>query len=191
MKRSVIVLLSAALLSTVASLASAEAKIGVVSISRLASESSLAKAANATLQAEFAPRQKEIETQGQALKAREDKYNKDSATMTDVQRAAVEKDLRDGYRDLQLKQSAFQDDLNSRKQEEQDKIQQALLEEIQGFARAQGYDLILADGVMYASAAYDVTGPILQSLQNRKPAAAAPAGAPAATPRPPASIAKP
>jgi Skp family chaperone for outer membrane proteins len=54
---------------------------------------------------------------------------------------------------------------------------------VQNFARAQGYDLILAEGVLYAAAAYDVTGPVLQALQNRgKAPAAAPAAAPARQP---------
>ena len=193
MKRTCIALFSAALLSGFATLAAADIKIGVVSIARLAQDSPQAKAANDALTAEFGPRQKTILTRQQTLKAREDQLNKDEATMTEVQRAAAEKELRDGYRDLQMQQSAFQDDLNARKQDEQEKIQRVLMDEVSSFAKAQGYDLILADGVLYATGALDVTSSILQGLQNRKPAAA-PAAAPATTPpanRPPASIAKP
>lgn len=185
MKRSVIVLLSAATLAGFASLASAaEPKIGVVSIQRLAAEAPQAKAANDAIRNEFAPKEREIQTQAASLKAREDKLQKDGATMTEVQRSGEEKALRDGYRELQLKQSAVQDDFNARRNEEQSKLNRVLLEEVQNFARTQGYDLILADGVLYATNALDVTGPVLQALQNRKGgAAAAPAPAkPAATP---------
>jgi outer membrane protein len=182
-KRSVIVLVSAIVSTGFASLAgAAEAKIGVVSIQRLAQEAPQSRAANETIRAEFAPKQKEIETQAVALKAREEKLTKDAATMTEVQRSAAEKELRDGYRDLQLKQSAFQDDLNARRTQEQEKLNGALLDEVQKFAKAQGYDLILADGVLYATTAYDVTGPILQGLKGGAPAAAKPATTPAPTP---------
>jgi outer membrane protein len=193
-KRSVTVLITAVLLTGVASLASAELKIGVVSIPRLSSESQQAKTANDALTAEFAPRLKTIQTRQQTLKSQEDKLNKDAATMTDVQRSAAEKDLRDGYRDLQMQQSAFQDDLNARKQDELEKIQRVVLEEVAAFAKAQGYDLILSDGVLYATGALDVTNSILQGMQSHK-AVAAPATAPGAAPapanKPPASIAKP
>jgi outer membrane protein len=180
-KRSVIVLLSVAALSGFATLAgAAEPKIGVVSIARLASEAPQAKSANDAIRNEFAPKEKEIQTQAASLKAREDRLQKDGATMTEVQRSAAEKELRDGYRELQLKQSAVQDDFNARRNEEQSKLNRVLLEEVQNFAKAQGYDLILADGVLYATNALDVTGPVLQALQARRPgAAAAPAAAPA------------
>jgi outer membrane protein len=181
-KRSVIVLVSAIVSTGFASLAGAEAKIGVVSIQRLAQEAPQARAANETIRTEFAPKQREIETQAQALKSREEKLTKDAVTMTEVQRSAAEKELRDGYRDLQLKQSAFQDDLNARRTEEQEKLNRVLLAEVQKFAKAQAYDLILADGVLYATNAFDVTGPILQGLQGTAPAAAKPATTPAPTP---------
>lgn len=176
MKRSVIVLLSVAALSGFASLASAaEPKIGVVSIQRLASEAPQAKAANDAIRNEFAPKEREIQTQATALKAREERLQKDAATMTEVQRSAAEKELRDGYRELQLKQSAVQDDFNARRNEEQSKLNRVLLEEVQNYAKSNGYDLILADGVLFATQALDVTGPVLQALQNRRSGTAAPA----------------
>ena len=196
MKRSVIVLISAVLLSGFATLASADMKVGFVNIPRLASESPQAKQANDALTAEFAPRQKTIQARQQTLKAQEDKLNKDEATMTEVQRSAAEKDLRDGYRDLQMQVSAFQDDLKARQQEEQDNIQRVVLDEVANFAKSQGYDLIVSDGVLYANSNMDVTSAILQAMQNRKAAAAPPApgatAAPAgASPGKPASTAKP
>ncbi len=189
MKRIVSVLLSTCALTLgVASVANAEAKIGYVSTQRLMAEAPQAKSAIALIQNEFAPREKEIQTMTVALKAREDKLAKDAATMSEVQRSAAEKELRDGYRDLQRKQSEVQDDFNARRNEEMSKLNRTLLEEVQAFAKAQGYDLILADGVIYATNALDVTGPILSALQNRKPGAAAAAPA-AAAPKPAAPAA--
>jgi outer membrane protein len=188
-KRSVSVLLSTCALALgVASVANAENKIGYVSTQRLMAEAPQAKAAIALIQAEFAPREKEIQTMTVTLKAREDKLAKDAATMSEVQRSSAEKELRDGYRDLQRKQSEVQDDFNARRNEEMSKLNRTLLEEVQVFAKAQGYDLILADGVIYATNALDVTGPILSALQTRKPGAA---GAPAPAAAPPAKPAAP
>ena len=69
-----------------------------------------------------------------------------------------------------------------------------VLEEVSAFAKAQGYDLILADGVLYATGALDVTNAILQGMQSHKAARRARDGAgaaPAPANKPPASIAKP
>jgi len=189
-KRSVTVLLSTcALALCVATTASAETKIGYVSTQRLMSEAPQAKAAIELIRAEFAPRERDIQNVTAALKAREDKLTKDAATMSEVQRSSADKELRDGYRDLQRKQSEVQDDFNARRNEEMSKLNRTLLDEVQVFAKAQGYDLILADGVIYATNALDVTGPVLAALQGRKPgaAAAAPATAPPAKPAAPAT----
>jgi len=193
-KRTAIVLLSAALLTGFAAQASAELKIGVVSIPRLAQESPQAKAAHDALSAEFGPRQKALLSQQDELKKKADQLTKDEPTMTDIQRAAKEREITNGNRDLDMQKSAFEDDLNSRQQEEQEKLQRAVIEEVAAFAKAQGYDLILADGVLYANGALDVTNSILQAMQNRKPDAATPAAAaPASKPasKAPPGIAKP
>jgi len=189
--RRAIVWLYAALLTGASSMACAEIKIGVVSIERLASESPQAKAATQALVSEFTARQKDIEAQMQALQARQDSLTKDAATMTELQKSAADKELRDGSRDLSAKRSAFEDDLNARKQDEQAKISRVVSEEVAAFARAQNYDLILADGVMFAAGALDVTSAILQGMQNRKPEAAAAPGAAAPAKKAPAAIAKP
>ena len=60
---------------------------------------------------------------GVSLKAREEKLPKDAATMTEVQRASAEKELRDGYRELQRKQAEVQDDFNARRNEEMSRLQ--------------------------------------------------------------------
>jgi outer membrane protein len=191
--RTAIVFLYAALLAGSASAVSAELKIGVVNIQRLAAESPQAKAANDAIQSEFTARWQDLQKQEAALQARQEKLTKDSATMTEIQKSAADKELRDGVRDLQAKRSAFEDDLNARKQDENAKISRVLDEEVVTFAKAQNFDLILADGVLYASGALDVTDALMQSMQSRRSGAAPPAppaGAAGKKTVPP-SIAKP
>ena len=77
--------------------------------------------------------------------------------MTEVQRAAADKELRDGYRELQRKQAEVQDDFNARRNEEMSRLQRVLLEEVGVYAKAQGFDLVLAEGVIYATSSLDIT----------------------------------
>ncbi len=169
------------------STAHAELKIGVVDTQRLMNDAPQAKSAIDQIRNEFAPRERELQTLGASLKAREDKLAKDGATMTEAQRTAAEKELRDGYRDAQKLQAEIQDDLNARRNEELSKLNRVLIEEVNAFAKAQGFDLILTDGVIYRTNALDVTGAILTAMQARRPAAAAPAAAPAPKPAAPAT----
>jgi outer membrane protein len=163
-------------------------KIGVVDYGRLYEESPQAKSAMDAIRTEFTPRQRDLQNQQATLKAKEDKLQKDGATMSEEQRARAEKDLRDSYRDLQRKQSEAQDDFNARRNEEMSRLQKTLIEQVRVYGKAQNFDLIVADGVIYATPTLDITPQILAALKSSAPAGAAkpaaatqtPAGAPAA-----------
>ena len=154
-----------------------EIKIGYVDYGRLGEESPQAKAALEVIRTEFTPRQRDLQTQQQTLKAKEDKLQKDGATMTPDQRGRAEKDLRDGARELARKQGEVQDDFNARRNEEMSRLQRTLIEEVRTYAKAQNFDLIIADGVIYSNPTLDITPAILTALQARAPKAAAPAPA--------------
>lgn len=180
MNRSAKFLLSTALAAICCvPVAHAELKIGVVNYNRLMQESPQAKVALDAIRTEFAPREKDVQTQAASLKAREEKLQKDAATMSEVQRSAAEKELRDSYRELQRKQAEVQDDFNARRNEEMSRLQRTLVEEVQVYAKAQAYDLVLADGVIFATGSIDITTAVLAGLTTRRPGAA-----PAAAPKP-------
>jgi outer membrane protein len=176
-RRSWSVLISGILaLGAAATPAWADLKIGVVQYARLMQESPQAKAAQDALRGEFAGKQKELQGQQAALKAKEEALQKDGATMTADQRTKAERDLRDGNRDLQQKVQAYQDDFNARQNEELSKLQKALVEEVQTYAQGEKFDLVLADGVIFAGPALDITPQVLAALQAhgvRAPAAGA------------------
>jgi len=160
----------------------AEPKIGVVDPQKLLLESPQGKAMAEAMQTEFAPRQRTLQAQGQALKAKEEKLQKDGATMTEDQRQRVEKELRDGARDFERSKSEFQDDVTARRNEELSRLQRTLLEEVRTYAKAQNYDVVLSgEAVLYFTPSDDITPAILAALQAR--GGAAPPARPAA-PRP-------
>jgi outer membrane protein len=163
----------------------AELKIGVVDYGRLVEESPQAKAALDSIRTEFTPRQRDLQSEQTTLKAKEERLQKDELTMTQDQRANAEKDLRDSYRDLARKQSEVQDDFNARRNEEMSRLQKTLIDEVRVYAKAQNYDLVIADGVIYTTPTIDITPAILTALQAHSPAAAHATTAPSPAPTPP------
>jgi outer membrane protein len=184
------ILASLALLAPLG-IAQAQTKIAVVNVPRLLDEAPQAKTAMQALQDEFAPRQKEIVAQQKDLKSKEEKLQRDGAVMAENERRNAEKDLRDGQRELARKQNEYVEDLNLRRNEEIGKLQRSLLQEVQTFARASGYDLVVGDGVLFVNESLDITPQVLSALQARfktgggavKPAA--PPAKPAAPPAKP------
>jgi outer membrane protein len=174
-----------AALAAVAAPAWAEMKIGVVQYSRLMQESPQGKTAQESLRNEFSGKQKELQVQDQSLKTREEALVRDSATMTPEQRSQVERQINEGRRELSLKANTMQDDFNARQNEELSKLQKTLVEEVQSYAQAQKFDLVLAgdSSVIFASPVLDITSQVLSALQARgarAPAASGPGAAPAA-----------
>jgi len=161
----------------------AEPKIGVVDPQRLLLESPQGKAMADSMQTEFAPRQRTLQAQQQALKAKEDKLQKDGATMTEDQRLRAEKELRDSARDFERSKGEFQDDVTARRNEEMCRLQRTLGEEVRNYAKAQNFDIVLSgESVIYATPTFDITPAILSALQSHAgstPAATKPAAAPA------------
>jgi outer membrane protein len=158
----------------------AELKIGVVDYGKLMEESPQAKTVVEAIRTEFTPRQRDLQNQQQTLKAKEDKLQKDGATMTEDQRARSEKELRDSYRDLSRKQQEVQDDFNARRNEEMSRLQRILIDEVRVYAKAQNFDLVIADGVIYSTPTLDITPAILTALQSHAGAATGKTSAPAA-----------
>ncbi len=115
------------------------------------------KTAMQALENEFAPRRRELLTMQNDLKASDEKLQKEGAVMSEADRAKAEKILRDQQREFSRKAGEFQDDASTRRNEEIGKVQRYLVTEIQGYANAQGFDLVLGDGVFFAKGPLDIT----------------------------------
>ena len=163
----------------------ADLKIGVVDYARLFDESPQAKVVRDSLQAEFGPRLQQLIAQESSLKAKGEKLQKDVATMTPDQRSKAEKELRDAARELERKKGELQDDSNAKRQEEMNKLQRSIILQVRDYAKSQSFDIVLADGVIYATPTVDITGAVLDALKASASRPAAPTGA-ATPPKPPA-----
>lgn len=145
--------------------ASAGLKIGVVNIGLLLQESPQAQTARESLEDEFAPRRREIVAMQTTLEQKNAAMQKDIEVMGPEERESAQRDLRNDERAVVRAQNEFREDLDLRNNEAIGKIQADVLREIGAYADAQGYDLILADGIVYASDKVDVTEQILTKLQ--------------------------
>jgi outer membrane protein len=165
--------------------AGAEVKMGVVNFQKLLEDAPQTKTAMQALENEFAPRRRELLTLQNDLKARDEKLQKEGAVMAEADRAKAEKTLRDQQREFSRKAGEFQDDASTRRNEEIGKVQRYLVTEIQAYANAQGFDLVLGDGVFFAKGPLDITANVLAVLAT-KPASlpAAPAAPAGAAPKP-------
>jgi outer membrane protein len=148
-----------------------DVKIGVVNVNALMEQAPQAKVAMDALQEEFAPRQRSIVAKQQELEELSEKVQRDLAVMGETERRNSERELRDMQRDLQRMQNEFREDLNLRRNEELGNLQRSLLKEVQDYAEAEGFDLVVGDGVLYASSAVNITEGVLRAMEENFQAA--------------------
>jgi outer membrane protein len=157
----VIALLS---LATVPAMAQ-EMKIGVVNVPVLMDRAPQAKVAMDALQEEFAPRQREILAKQKEYEELGEKVQRDLSVMGETERRNAENDLRNLQREVTRLQNEFREDLNLRRNEELGSLQRSLLQEVQTYAKSMGFDLVVGDGVLYASDAVNITENVLRAME--------------------------
>ncbi len=142
-----------------------ELKIGVVNVPLLMDRAPQTKAAMDALEQEFAPRQREFAAKAKELEEMNAKLQRDAAVMGETERRNADKQLRDLQREVSRLQTEFQEDLNLRQNEELGNLQRSILVEVQQYAQEQGFDLVVGDGVLYASSAVVITEDVLRAME--------------------------
>ena len=85
--------------------------------------------------------------------------------MGETERRNAEKNGRDLQREVTRLQSEFREDLNLRQNEELGLLQRSVLKEVQDFAEQEGYDLVVGEGILFASAAVNITEEVLRAVE--------------------------
>lgn len=146
-------------------LSAQELKIGVLDFARVLEESPQAEKARQSMQEEFAPREKAlIDMQGK-VRSLEDRLARDGAIMSESERAKLEREIISEKREFKRSQDEFRDDINFKRNELLENLQRKLVGSIRSYAEAQGFDLLLAEGVIYATDKLNVTDQVLEQLR--------------------------
>ncbi len=144
-----------------------EIKVAAVNALRILEQSPQAAEAKKKIEKEFAPVDRKLVAKQKKLKEMEDKLAKDGAIMSETERKKLERDLVADKRELRREQEEFREDLNFRRNEEFAKIQKSIVETINEVAKENNFDLILGEGVIYASPKVDISGLVIEKLKNR------------------------
>ncbi|OGT65622.1 MAG: hypothetical protein A3I13_00835 [Gammaproteobacteria bacterium RIFCSPLOWO2_02_FULL_47_50] len=143
-------------------------KLGAVNAIRVLEKSPQADTARGIIEKEFAPRDAQLVAQQKEIKAMEDKVVKDGAIMSEDERSKLERDIINKKRDLKREQDEFREDFNFRRNEEFANIQRDIVAAIQQVAKDNNYDVVLSDGVIYASPKVDISDLVIEYLKKPK-----------------------
>ncbi|WP_228767976.1 OmpH family outer membrane protein [Limnohabitans sp. DM1] len=140
-----------------------EFKLGFVNTERIFREAATAKQAQAKLEQEFSRREKELVEAGNTLKQASEKFEREAPTLPESQRTARQKTLIDQDREFQRKRREFQEDLNARKNEEQQMVVERANRAVKQVAESEKYDVIFQEAV-YINPKHDITEKVIKVL---------------------------
>ena len=141
----------------------APSRIGFVYTERLMTESKLAKAADAKIEAEFSKRQKQIQDAIARFKAMSDKFDSEAAGLPEPERTKLARELIDLDKDVQRTQREFREDLIQRKSEERAAIAAKAYKFLDQIAAEEKLDIILQESI-WVSPRIDLTDKVIKLL---------------------------
>jgi len=142
---------------------SSNLKIGFIDAEAVLLNAPQTQAAMRALQDEFAERQRVLLQTQQELQEKQATYERDQEVMGQEERTNLEREIRDGARDLQRDDQEFQEDFNVRRNELLQEAQRAVSVRIEAFAVERGFDLLLQN-VVYTSEGVNVTDELISVL---------------------------
>ncbi len=153
------------LLFLLATSARAEVRIGYVDMKVLLDKSPQVVESRQRLEAEFRQRHEALLAEEETLRQQEEQLQTDGPFMTERDRARMELDIRMRKRQIKRDREDFIEEMNYRRNEALQKLEQDIENAARRLAREQGYDLLLSSPVIYASQKIDITEAVLERLR--------------------------
>jgi len=176
-------------------------KVGVINVQAAIASTAEGKQAGAQLQSQFAPRETELQNMQRQMDDIRNRLATGQTTLSDDEKARLQRQGEVLARTFQRKQQEFQDDTNDAQQEVVNTIGRKLVDVLDKYSRENGYVVILDTSaqqtpVLYAANQIDVTQDIIRLYDQTNPvksSAAAPSSTPKPAPKPaaPAGASKP
>ena len=141
-----------------------ELKIGIVDVNKILKDAPQTISANKKLEKEFNSRTEKLKTKIKTLEADGKKFQKESLTMSDDQREKSERGLQQRKIEIQRDERELREDMDLRRREEIGDLQEKINLTIDKMAAEDGFDLILYNGIAFASSKVDITDKVIKAL---------------------------
>ncbi|GEM_PF-4548224 len=166
MKKSLLLGIFLVLIAPLSFAAEAGMKIGILDAEKILHTAPQVATINKTLENKFRPLHDKIMQEQQALQAQIDKLNRDSTTMTEKERNALQDRIIADRTRLRGEQESFQQNLNTAQDQAMGKFMETLKTAVNKIASSQNYDLVLLkQATAYSTAKTDITDQVLANLK--------------------------
>jgi outer membrane protein len=148
--------------------ASAQTRLGLLNADRILRDSPTAQQAQVKLREEFAAREEELAKMGAQLKATQTQLETNALTMPVSERQARERELSEATLAYQRQQRAFNEDLNTRREQLLAGVFDQINRAVKQVAEADKLDIIFRDFV-WGNSRNDITDKVIKIMHEAHP----------------------
>jgi outer membrane protein len=164
-------------------------KVGVINIQAAIAGTAEGKQAAAELQSQFSPRTAELQNMQKSIQDLGARLQNGQTTLSDEEKARLQRQYEQSSRQFQRKQQEFQDDSQDAQQEVVNRIGRKMIDVIDKYSKENNYSVILDESsqqtpVIYAANQIDVTQDIIRLYDQSYPVKTATSAAPKPAPKP-------
>ncbi len=183
-------------LACISTASAQQGKFAVINIQGAIVSTKDGQKAASELQAQTAPKKRELEQKQNDINTLQDQLNKGSNTLSDARKNELYKTIEDKKKNLQRDVEDAQSDLEAAQNKVLQQLGQKMLAVIEKYARDNGITMVVdvsnpQTPVLYASPSIDITKEIIDLYDKNTAGASAPAPAPAAPKAPATTTPKP
>lgn len=170
----------------------APVKLAVLNVRNAIISTAEGKQASAELQAQFAPRQSDLENLNKQIEDVRNRLRTGERTLSEEEKLRLQRQGELLTRQLERKQTELQEDLNAAQSEIIDRIGRKMIDVLDRYARENGYTVVLDSSsqntpLIYSSSQSDVTQDIIRLYDQGYPVKGGAASAPGTQPSRPAA----
>jgi len=140
--------------------------IAVMDPTRVVEQSPQYETARQELQKKVSEREQELQVQQKQIEELRKKLERDAALMSEEEIQLLQNDIRNRDRKLKYAQEEFREDFALRQNELRTKLAQQVEEVVRELAKEQNIDLILSEGIVYASERIDISDKVVERLKS-------------------------
>ncbi len=145
--------------------AASDIKIGYVSVEKILTLSPQVEAVNVAMTKRFGGKKQELQDLEIEIKAMQEDYKRNELVITEDKLNALKSKLISKVQQFKQKEAALGQEVSTMRSQELAVLQKSVRDIINAIAKKDKYDLILSEGVVFASKQIDITDDVLTQMK--------------------------
>ena len=142
-------------------------KIGFVSVEKILSEAPQVEAVNTMMIERFGGKKEELQALETEIKTMQENYKRNELVMTEDKLEELRNNIIAKVQTFKQKEAVLSQEVQTMRSQELAVLQKSVRTIIEEIAKAGKYDLVISEGVVYASDALDISDKVLEKMKQK------------------------